>query len=178
MAVPHFAVHVATHVVPHDVFVATTHQFATHLHKSQVQAQRLMEENAHLQGRIAELLKRVEELQESFDLQERVVQTQSELIQTLESEEARPSPFLRPPIEFLSTVLSSQPESIGTAESTPIYTPIPSMWDPSHPCEQATALTDAVEEPSLAGSSKRHAEDSASGDIKRRVVEEDWPFSE
>ena len=177
MALPHFAVHIAAHV-PHDVFVATTHQLATHLHNSQAQAQRLMAENAHLQSRVAELLKRVEELQESFDLQERVVQTQSELIQTLESEEAHPSPFLRSPIQFLSTALSSQPESIGTAESTPIYTPIPTMWNPSHPCEQATALTDSVEEPSFTESPKRHAEDSASGDTKRRVTEEDWPFSE
>lgn len=97
IALPHFAVHIAAHV-PHDVFVATTHQLATHLHNSQAQAQRLIAENAHLQGRVAELLKRVEKLQESFDLQKRVVQTQSELIQTLESEEAHPSPFLRSPI--------------------------------------------------------------------------------
>ena len=101
----------ATQLVPLGIFSATVHEFAVHFHNSQAQVQRLAAENFQLQIKLAELLKQINEMQASLDLQGQALETQTDLISALESEQRGYSPLLQSPTDYLPQPLSPILES-------------------------------------------------------------------
>lgn len=98
---------VAVLVLPFSVLSAAVHEFALHLQNNQDHVQRLCADRSQLQMRVAELVKEIEEMQAAYDLQEQMVQSQTELIRTLESEQICPSPFLKSAGAYLPRPASS-----------------------------------------------------------------------
>ncbi|KAK8036872.1 hypothetical protein PG994_015369 [Apiospora phragmitis] len=101
----------ATPWAPLGVFNGAMHEFAVHLHNGQAQAQRLAAENVQLQIKLAELLKQRAEMQASRNLQEQLMETQTDLISALESERRRLSPLLQSPTAYQPQTLSPMLES-------------------------------------------------------------------
>ena len=61
-------------------------------------------------------MKEIEEMQAAYDLQEQMVQSQTELIQALESEQICPSPFLKSAGAYLPRQASSMLESTSPTQ--------------------------------------------------------------
>ena len=118
---------------PLSVLSAAVQEFALQLQNSQAHIQRLYANRAQMQMRVAELVKEIEEMQAVYNLQEQTVQSQTELIRALESEQICPSPFLKSADAYLP-----QPATPGSASPTQEYImnntndalqPVPSMLE-------------------------------------------------
>jgi len=107
---------VAALVLPLSVLSAAVHEFALHLQNNQAHVQRLRADRSQMQMSVAELVKEIEEMQAAYDLQEQMVQSQTELIQALESEQICPSPFLKSAGAYLPRQASSMLESTSPTQ--------------------------------------------------------------
>ena len=161
----------ATQWAPLGVLSAAMREFAVHLHNSQAQVQRLAVENVQLQVKLAELLKQRAEMQASRDLQEQVLETQTDLISALESEQRGYSP-LQSPTDYLPQPLSPILES---NLSTPVCMTETTVCDVA--MGNVSVLAQYGEELTNPETAKRPANDDAAGMAKRRTPVENWPLS-